>query len=460
MVTKSSRQATEAPESASLAVLANLATASYETLEHELRATIATLEAQALRFETVIDNISQGICFFGADERLILSNRRYAEIYRIAHGRLQSGLTLSEIVERRVAAGTSAMAADAYLALARSVNSGIASKIWTAQLADGRTIQICHQPMPDGSWVATHEDITELAANRQIADERISLQTLIDWVPDYLWVKDRESRFVVVNSALAADSGRDKTSDMIGLTDFDLHAPELAQKFRLIEQNVLNSGQPMIDEEEFVVDASGDGKWLSSTKVPLRNAQNEIFGLVGIAHDITARKRADVLRNGQAHILEMIAMSAPLEDVLDRLMRLVESQLTGIIGSVLLLDKDGSHLRHGAAPGLAKDYTNAIDGIAIGPKVGSCGTAVYRREPVIVADIMQDPLWEDYRELVSAFGYRSCWSTPILSHQGTVLGVFAMYSMTVREPAEAETRLIDFTTRIAGIAIERKLAED
>lgn len=460
MATKSSRQVAEAPESASLAVLAKLATASYGTLELELRATIATLEAQALRFETVIDNISQGICFFGADERLILSNRRYAEIYRIAPGRLQSGLTLSEIVERRVAAGTSAMAADAYLALARSVNSGTASKIWTAILTDGRTIQICHQPMPDGSWVATHEDITELTANRQIVDERISLQTLIDWVPDYLWVKDRESRFVVVNSALAADSGRDKTSDMIGLTDFDLHAPELAQKFRLIEQNVLNSGQPMIDEEEFVVDASGDGKWLSSTKVPLRNAQNEIFGLVGIAHDITARKQADVLRNGQAHILEMIAMSAPLEDVLDRLMRLVESQLTGIFGSVLLLDKDGSHLRHGAAPSLAKDYTNAIDGVAIGPKVGSCGTAVYRREPVIVADIMQDPLWEEFRELVSVFGYRSCWSTPILSHQGTVLGVFAMYSMTVREPVEAETRLIDFTTRIAGIAIERKLAED
>ena len=93
--------------------------------------------------------------------------------------------------------------------------------------------------MPDGSWVATHEDITELTANRQIVDERISLQALIDWVPDYLWVKDTESRFVVVNSALAADSGRDKTSDMIGLTDFDLHAPELAQKFRLIEQRVL-----------------------------------------------------------------------------------------------------------------------------------------------------------------------------------------------------------------------------
>ena len=215
-----------------LATLARLADVSYETLEGELRATIAALEGQTLRFETAIENISQGICFFDADERLILSNRRYAEIYRIAPEQLQPGVTLSEIVERRVAAGTSAMAADTYLAMARSINSGKASRLWTTKLVDGRTIQIRHQPMPDGSWVATHEDITELLANRQIVDERISLQALIDWVPDYLWVKDTQSRFVVVNRALATDSGRDKTSDMIGLTDFDLHAPELARKFR------------------------------------------------------------------------------------------------------------------------------------------------------------------------------------------------------------------------------------
>ncbi|MEP6563920.1 MAG: EAL domain-containing protein [Mesorhizobium sp.] len=460
MVTKSSRRPTEAPEPASLATLAKLAAASNETLERDLRTAIAALEGQALRFETAIENISQGICFFDADERLILSNRRYAEIYRIAPEQLRPGITLSEIVELRVVAGTAAQAADTYLATARSINSGKASRLWSAKLADGRTIQIRNQPMPDGSWVATHEDITELMLNRQIADERISLQALIDWVPDYLWVKDTESRFVVVNSALATDSGRDKTSDMIGLTDFDLHPPEVAQKFRQVEERVLRSGQPMIDEEEFVVDASGNGKWLSSTKVPLRNRKNEIFGLVGIAHDITARKQADVLRTGQAQILEMIATSAPLEEVLDRLMRFVEAQLKGIFGSVLLLDKDGIHLRHGAAPSLAKVYTSAIDGAAIGPKVGSCGTAIYRREPVIVTDIQQDPLWDDYRDLAAPHGYRSCWSTPILSHQGVVLGAFAMYSMTVREPTAAESRLIEFTTHIAGIAIERKLAED
>ncbi|MES0071328.1 EAL domain-containing protein [Mesorhizobium sp. LNJC394B00] len=460
MVTKSSRRSAATRAPVGLAALARLADVSYDTLEGELRTTIAALEGQTLRFETAIENISQGICLFDADERLILSNRRYAEIYRIAPEELRPGVTLSEIVERRVAAGTAATAADTYLATARSINSGKASRLWTAKLVDGRTIQIRNQPMPDGSWIATHEDITELLANRQIVDERISLQALIDWVPDYLWVKDTQSRFVVVNSALATDSGRNKTSDMIGLTDFDLHPPEVARKFRLVEQRLLKSGQPMIDAEEFVVDASGNDKWLSSTKVPLRNRQNEIFGLVGIAHDITARKQADVLRSGQAQILEMIATSAPLEDVLDRLMRFVEAQLEGIFGSVLLLDKDGIHLRHGAAPGLAKAYTSAIDGAAIGPKVGSCGTAIYRREPVIVTDILQDPLWDDYRELAAPHGYRSCWSTPILSHRGVVLGAFAMYSMTVREPTHAETRLIEFTTHIAGIAIERKLAED
>jgi diguanylate cyclase (GGDEF)-like protein len=222
----------------------------------------------------------------------------------------------------------------------------------------------------------------------------------------------------------------------------------------------MRSGQPLIDKEECILDAKGNTKWVLSTKVPLRNERGEIFGLVGIARDFTGRKQADILRDGQAQILEMIALNAPLGEVLDRLMRLVEAQLTGIFGSVLLLDKDGQHLRHGAAPSLADAYCKAVDGISIGPNVGSCGTAVYRRETVVVADIMTDPLWKDFCALAAVHGYRSCWSTPILSHQGAVLGVFAMYSSSVREPTLAETRLVELTTRIAGIAIERKRAED
>ena len=454
------KQDAGAPEKINLAALAKLQAASLEFMERDQQATIAALDAQALRYETALDNISQGVCFFDGDQRLILCNSRYAKIYRLEPEDIRPGTTLREIAEHRFAIGTSSMAADEYLAWCASVNAGTDPGTWTAELTDGRTIHVCHQPMPDGGWVATHEDITELKAKRAMAKERISLQALIDFVPDYLWVKDTESRFLVANKALTSDSGRAQTSELVGLRDHDFHAPHIADGFLADEQKILRDGQPMIDKEEFVVDAAGVDKWVLSTKVPLRDDNNEIFGLVGIARDITERKQSDALRDGQAQILEMIAVSAALIDVLDRLMRLVESQLTGIFGSVLLLDEDGQHLRHGASPSLAHAYTKLIDGIQVGPTVGSCGTAVYRREPVIVTDIMSDPLWNDYRHVAAPHGYRSCWSTPILSPQGTVLGVFAMYSMSVREPTLAETRLIDLTTHIAGIAIERKRAED
>ena len=138
----------------------------------------------------------------------------------------------------------------------------------------------------------------------------------------------------------------------------------------------------------------------------------------------------------------------------------MSSQFKGIIGSVLLLDEDSARLRHGAAPSLPEAYVKAIDGVRIGPRVGSCGTAAYRREAVFVGDIMSDPLWTDFKDLAAAHGLRSCWSMPILSHQGAVLGTFATYSNEARKPTDAELRLIDVATRIAGIAIERKLAED
>jgi len=217
----------------------------------------------------------------------------------------------------------------------------------------------------------------------------------------------------------------------------------------------------MIDMEEVVIEAlTGNKKWLSTSKVAMRNDQDEIVGLVGISRDVSVRKRADLLRDEQALVLEMIAMNSPLEEVLDRLVRLMETQLQGVFGSILLLDADGSHLKHGAAPNLPAVYCRAIDGVAIGPQVGSCGTAAYRRERVIVTDISSDPLWADYRELAAQHGLCSCWSTPILSHQGAVLGTFAMYSRQIRAPDAFETDLTEMITRIAAIAIERKLAED
>lgn len=165
-------------------------------------------------------------------------------------------------------------------------------------------------------------------------------------------------------------------------------------------------------------------------------------------------------RMGQSRILEMVATNAPLHEILKQLVLLIESQSPGMLCSVLLLSDDGDHVRHGAAPSLPEDYVKAIDGAPLGPKQGSCGTAMYRGERVIVTDILKDPLWDDYRELAVASGLRACWSTPIMSGRGKVLGSFAMYYREPRTPTGEEAGLTQVATRIAGLAIEHQAARE
>jgi diguanylate cyclase (GGDEF)-like protein/PAS domain S-box-containing protein len=418
-------------------------------------ATIAQLQALAQRYQTAFDAIAQGVSFFDAEDRIILSNRRFAEIYRLAPEQIRPGARLREIIELRIAAGTWVTDADDYLSFCVSSHSGKEEIVWTTELRDGRLIQMRRHPMPGGGCVVTHEDITELKDARVAANERFSVKALLDRLPDNLWVKDVNSRFVIANQATATRMGIAETAELIGKTDLELLPSEIAQRFYADEQKIIRSGMPMIDREEHFFKT-----WILTTKVPLRNERNEIFGVAGVSRDITERKLADALRDGQAQILEMIAMSAPLGDVLERLVLLMESQFKGIIGAVLLLDENSARLRYGAAPSLPDAYAKAVDGMPVGAKAGSSGAAAYRREAVVVADITTDPLCEDYKIPAAEHGIRSCWSTPILSHQGAVLGVFSMYSKEPREPTDAETNLINVATHIAGIAIERKLAED
>ena len=178
------------------------------------------------------------------------------------------------------------------------------------------------------------------------------------------------------------------------------------------------------------------------------------------AFKIESEKKEEDFRFGQSKILQKLAANAPLSETLERLVLLIEAQAPVMLCSVLLLSEDGDHVRHGAAPSLPPEYVQAIDGSAIGPKHGSCGTAIYRGEPVVVTDILNDPLWEDYRDLAVANGLRACWSTPILSGRGKVLGSFAMYYREPRTPTGEEAGLTEVGTRIAGLAIERHAAKE
>ena len=177
------------------------------------------------------------------------------------------------------------------------------------------------------------------------------------------------------------------------------------------------------------------------------------------AFRIESERKEEEFRVGQSRILQKLAANAPLSEILERLVLLIEAQSPGMLCSVLLLSEDGDHVRHGAAPSLPPDYVKAIDGSAIGPKHGSCGTAMYRGEPVVVTDILNDSLWDDYKDLALANGLRACWSTPILSGRGKVLGSFAMYYREPRTPTGEEAGLTEVATRIAGLAIEHHAAK-
>ena len=171
--------------------------------------------------------------------------------------------------------------------------------------------------------------------------------------------------------------------------------------------------------------------------------------------------RLESLVNGQCEVLDMISQGQPLSSVLEAIVQWAEAQSKdGLLGSVLLVDSERQCLAHGAAPSLPEEYIRALDGLQIGPRAGSCGTAAYTREPVIVRDIAEDPLWEDYRALALPHGLRACWSTPLIARDGQVLGTFAMYYRQPRTPTEDDLHIIRLVSRTATLAIEHKQTDD
>jgi PAS domain S-box-containing protein len=174
------------------------------------------------------------------------------------------------------------------------------------------------------------------------------------------------------------------------------------------------------------------------------------------AEDAALRAGAEM----QRRVLESIATGRSLEQVLHELVLGMEQQHPSMRGSVLLVAEDGIHLQTAAAPNLSAEYQALVEQlIRVGPNGGSCGTACFRRERVVVPDIAQDPLWASYTNIAARFGLRACWSEPIFSRDGSVLGSFAMYYEEPRSPAASELESISIAARLAAIAIDRARAD-
>ncbi|WP_371322885.1 CBS domain-containing protein [Dechloromonas sp. ZY10] len=173
--------------------------------------------------------------------------------------------------------------------------------------------------------------------------------------------------------------------------------------------------------------------------------------------DVTERRAQQRLLEFGNNILQLISVGSELPTILDRICREIEAHDPQMHCSLLLLDEDGVHLRHGAAPSLPPSYCALTDGIEIGPEVGSCGSAAYLAREIFSPDLSSDPRWQNFRDLVTRHGLAACWSSPILSTEGKVLGTFGIYWRQAQPVLTPQIRRdIAAATSLAAIAIERQ----
>ncbi|MCC6989790.1 MAG: PAS domain S-box protein, partial [Acidobacteria bacterium] len=245
--------------------------------------------------------------------------------------------------------------------------------------------------------------------------------------------------------------------DVAGMQMLVLVVPDHRQEFQALTARVFQGESGTCEFE--MTGLKGTRRWLTLHAAPLRDESGAVVSLLGISHDISDQRRTDALLRWEKQALELIMRPGSLGDVLDGLMRGLEANAPGSLCSVLLLDETGTRLQRGGAPSLPAAFNDAVHGIPIGPRVGSCGTAAHLDRQIIVPDIATDPLWTDFRDLALAHDLRACWSTPVHSDAGKVLGTFAIYYREPRLPSTEELEIIDRARAVVSIAIMRKQAD-
>lgn len=207
------------------------------------------------------------------------------------------------------------------------------------------------------------------------------------------------------------------------------------------------------------ITATGRRIWVRTMGQPVRDQDGSVISLQGSFQNITARKRLEAIEQGQHLIQALMLAKAPVAELLKTVLSLIETHFPACIGSIMLLDREGKCLRHAASNKLPERYLQAIDTMEIGPQAGSSGSCAYDRQRMIVDNIETHPHWQLYRQLALSSQLRAFWSTPILSSDGRLLGVFAMYYRHLHTPDAGEIEFVEHYAQRLGIAIERQQSE-
>ncbi len=312
---------------------------------------------------------------------------------------------------------------------------------------------------PDGRPLRMVGTITDISARKQSERERdealSNLQTIMETVPDVIFALDLEARVSKWNRRLETVTGYTR-EELQGKPALEMVPSDEAEKTAAAIQEAYVKGYAQLEGHLQAKD--GRTMLYHWSGAPYRDVQGRVIGVTGVGRDITERKKVEQMLASETRVLEMMGSDAPLSAVLAEICLMMEGLFSGVLCSVLLLEDDDAHLRYGAGPSLPESYVQALDGMAIGPACGSCGTAAFTGQQVVVKDIASHPFWADFRDLALAHGLRACWSTPIISAAGKLLGTFAIYNQTPAQWTE-EAPMVARASYLACLAIERKRTE-
>jgi diguanylate cyclase (GGDEF)-like protein/PAS domain S-box-containing protein len=288
-------------------------------------------------------------------------------------------------------------------------------------------------------------------------DIEMYLKAVFNNIGGPIFVKDEACRLLMVNDAFCTMFGLNR-DEIIGKTLAEKVPLSEREHFLSIDKQVLTLGKEILCEETLTLSGL-QTKTILTRKNRFVDAKGNYF-LVGVVEDITLRKKNALREKSRTQVLELIMRGELLPVILKAIVRVVEQENPDMLCSVLLLDDAGKHLLSGTASSLPDFYNEAIHGVEIGIGVGSCGTSAFLNERVIVDDIQNHPYWVSYKELAKRAGLGACWSEPIRSAKGKVLGTFAIYHQNVNYPTAADLAVIEQTAGLASIAIEKKQTEE
>ena len=280
------------------------------------------------------------------------------------------------------------------------------------------------------------------------------LHDFIELMSDLVFVKNIKGQYTHVNNAFLKFMNK-KREDVIFKTDYDLFSKKMALHFTKTDNEILKNKINKENFEDTVISEDNTISYFQSTKQILYDLEGKEAGLFCTAKDITIKKEYELIYQDNKLLLENIAIEKNLYKILNKIVTFAESRTKDTKCSILLLDKTKQHLIKGVAPSLPAFYNDAIDGIKIGEKVGSCGSAAFKKERVIIENIDTHENWQPYLELTRKANLHASWSQPIFSSNNEILGTFAMYNSIHKSPSDFELKLIFAYSNMASIAIEK-----